>query len=34
MMRSPKAQERPGINQVHISLASLTYGGAEGLVFS
>jgi hypothetical protein len=34
MVKNQKAQERPAISQVHISLPDLTDGGAEGSVFS
>jgi hypothetical protein len=34
MMGNQKAQKRPAINQVHISLPDLTYGSAEVSVFS
>jgi hypothetical protein len=33
-MKNQKAQERPAIDQVHVSLPDLTYGGDEGAVFS
>jgi hypothetical protein len=34
MMKNQSAQERPAINEAHISLPDLTYGCAKGSVVS